>query len=289
MTDLTPASSSPSAPALTVRPFAVGASIGFGWRRTWRNFWRLLLVSIVFFGITLAVQVVTGLAGLIAGGAGTLGAETLGNSQEALDLGVTAGDAVTQLIGAVLSLLVGLFLNLGLVRIALGVAAGSPVELSRLFSFTGFGRYLGASIVVGILLTLGLFIGVGPGLLLTLTTEQVVWVAVGGLIGVLIAIVLSVMFTFYPYVILDRNARGLSSLGASWTIVRPHFWAIVGLQILLVLIVVGLLIAAIVLGLLLLIVGILITLPLVGVLIFGLGPLALVYAYRTLSGESVAA
>lgn len=283
----TPAPALPT-PTLADRPFGVGAAIGFGWRRTWRNFWRLLLVSIVFFAITFGVQLVTGLAGLIAGGAGGLGAEALGASPDAAELGFAAGNAGTQFIGAVVSLLVSLFLQLGLVRIALGVATGSPVELRRLFHFTGFGRFVGTSIVIVIAIAAALLITVGPGVWLTVATDQVAWAVIGGVVGAIIAIVLSTMFTFYAYAILDRDARGLSSLGVSWSIVRPRFWAVIGLQILIVLIVIGLLIGAIILGVLMLFVGLLITLPAVGVLIFGLVPLAWVYAYRTLAGEPVA-
>jgi hypothetical protein len=55
-----------------------------------------------------------------------------------------------------------------------------------------------------------------------------------------------------------------------------------------VLISVFLLLAALIVGLLMLIVGVLVTLPLAGVLIFGISVLSIAYAYRTISGQSVA-
>ncbi len=106
--------------------------------------------------------------------------------------------------------------------------------------------------------------------------------------GIVLAIALSLAFTFFGYLILDRDARGLSSLGASWKLVKPHFGALLGLYILIGIISFGLIIAAIVLGTLMLVVGLLITLPVAGVVIFGMSALSVAFAYRTIAGEPVA-
>lgn len=280
----------PAGAALAVRPFSVAAAIGFGWRRTWRNFWRLLLVSLVFLGVSLGLQLVTGLAGGIAGGASALSIEALqgGTWADAVSAGAGPANAAVSIIGGILSVLVAVFLQLGLIRVALGVTEGAPLSVGRVFHFTGFGSYLIGSIAVGVIVTVGVLIGLGPGLALAFTTDQPVWAALGGIVGVIIAVVLSVGFTFYGYAIVDRGAGGFSSLGASWSIVRTRLAAVFGLVVLLVLISVGVLIAAIIAGLLMLVVGLLITLPVAGVIVFGLSPIAIAHAYRTLSGEPVA-
>jgi uncharacterized membrane protein len=160
--------------------------------------------------------------------------------------------------------------------------------VGTVFQFTGFGRYLGASIVVGILVTIGMLIGLVPFFIIWNATNSVIWLAVGLIVGVAIAIVLNLGFSFYSYLIIDRNAPGLSSLGESWRMVMPHFWPLFGLQILLALIVIGLFFAAIILGILLIIIGLLVTMPIWAVISFGMPTIAVANAYKAIAGEPIA-
>ncbi len=269
-----------SAPTAT-QPFSVGGSISFGWRKTWKNFWRLLLVVIVFGVINAVLSAISG--------AGTTTSIDFSNPDTlTADQLWATGNLALSFIGSVVQWLASIFLGLGVIRIALSVTRGEKVELGKVFSFAGYGRYLIGSIIVGIIVVIGLLIGVVPGVAIAASTDAIVWAAVGAAVGIVLAIALSLAFTFFGYLILDRDARGLSSLGASWKLVKPHFGALLGLYILLGIISFGLIIAAIVLGTLMLVVGLLITLPVAGVVIFGMSALSVAYAYRTIAGEPVA-
>ena len=267
--------------AAPLQVFTIGGAIEYGWRATWRNFWPLLLVIVVYVLINGAFSVVTGLADLPAPGSDSGGLD-------ALDVLAATQVTALSLLGSVLNFLVTVFLMLGLIRVALGVVQGKKVDIGDLFSFSGFGRYLANTIIVGLIVGLALFIGVVPGAVLSLATDSVIWVILGAVVALILMVVASLAFTFIGYLILDKNQPGLSSLGASWAMVRPHFWSILGLNLLIALIGVFLLLAALILGLLMLIVGVFVTLPLAGVLVFGISVLSIAYAYRTISGQPVA-
>lgn len=261
--------------------FSVGGAVGFGWRKTWKNFWRLLLVVIVF-----------GVINAIVGALGNVSLDPtfdLSNPDTFTpDQAFNTGNAALVLIGFVLQILVSYFLSLGIIRLALSVTDGEKVSVGKIFSFGGYGRYLLSSIIVGIIVSLGLAVAVVPGFAIAASTDSVVWAVVGLAVGIIIAIVLTLGFSLYGYAIIADDARGVSSLGRSWKLVKPHFGGFLGLYILLAIIYVGLFIAAIFLGVLLLVVGLLITLPIVLVVTFGLSSLAIAYAYRTLAGQPVA-
>ena len=266
--------------------FSVGGAIGFGWRKTWTNFWRLLLVVVVFGIINSVLSVI--------GGAGSISSVDFSN----LDLSNPDTITIDQIwktdnVGlsmarSIVQWLASLFLALGVIRIALSVTQGERVELGKVFSFAGYGRYIINSIVVGMIIVVGILVGLVPGLLIAYSTNAIVWAAVGSVVGILLAITLTLAFTFFGYLILDRDARGLSSLGASWKLVMPHFGGLLGLYILIVIINFGLIIAAILLGTLMLVVGLLITLPVAGVVVFGISALSVAYAYKVISGDPVA-
>ena len=268
------------------RSFSVGGAIGFGWRKTWTNFWRLLLVVIVFGIINAVISFIGG-----AGSASNIDVSNFDLSNPdsiTVDQLWQTGNLGLSLAGSVVQWLASLFLALGVIRIALSVTQGEKVELGKVFSFAGYGRYIINSIIVGILVVVGILVGVVPGFLIAYSTDAIVWAAVGSVIGILLAIILTLAFTFFGYLILDRDARGLSSLGASWKLVMPHFGGLLGLYILIVIIDFGLIIVAIFAGILMLVVGLLITLPVAGVVVFGISALSVAYAYKTISGGPVA-
>ena len=261
--------------------FSVGGAIGFGWRKTWKNFWRLLLVVIVFGVITAIVAAI--------GGVGVDPTFDASNPDTfTADQVFDTGNTVLVLIGSVLQVLVSAFLGLGIFRIALGVTNGEKVSVGKLFSFAGYGRYLLGSIIVSILIWVGFAIALVPGIAIAAATDSLVWAGVGLAIGIVIAIILSLGFSLFGFAILADDARGLSSLARSWKLVKPHFGGVLGLHILLAIIFVGLFIAALFLGVLMLVIGLLITLPIFGVVSFGMASLSFGYAYKTLAGQPVA-
>ena len=258
--------------------FRVGDAIAFGWKRTWRNFWWLLLLSLLF-------TVVNGAIGLITGAGDT----------PAYDANAPIEDQVAQAtslafdgVGTIVQVLVSVFLSLGVIRIALAVTAGDRVRIGLLWSFRGFGRYLLGSLVVGLLVLLAIGVLAGGGLALAIATDAVIFGVIGVVLAIVAAILATLGFSLYGYAIIDNDARGLSSLGESWRLVKPRFGALFGLHVLIALVVIGTFIAAVVLGVLMLLVGLIVTLPAAGVIAFGMGSLSMGYAYRTLSGQPVA-
>lgn len=258
--------------------FRVGDAIAFGWKRTWRNFWWLLLLSLLFTAVNGAIGLVTGVG-----------------DTSTLDPNATIEDQVAQAtslafdgVGTIVQVLVSVFLALGVIRIALAVTAGDRVRIGLLWSFRGFGRYLLGSIVVGLIVLLAVGVLAGGGIALAVATDAAVFGVIGVALAILAAILVSLGFSLYGYAIIDRDARGLSSLAESWRLVKPRFAALFGLQVLIALVVIGTFVAAVVLGVLMLLVGLLVTLPAAGVISFGMGSLSMGYAYRTLGGQPVA-
>lgn len=259
--------------------FSVGHAIGYGWRKTWRNFWRFLLLGLIFMVITAVMNAVTGFGSVDIDMSDT----------ESFDTAAFGQNTALTLIGAIVQFLVSAFLALGLIRIALAVTAGEDVQIARLFRFEGYGRYILTAIIVSIIATIALAIFLVPGLAISIATEAPIFVILGAIVGVVVMIIAILGLSFFGYLIVDKDAPGITSLRGSWDVIRPHFGSLLGLYILLTLINVGLFIAAIIVGILLIVVGLLITIPIALVVSFGLTSLAVAYAYRTMSGQTVSA
>lgn len=268
-----------STPQGEIRPFQVGAAIAYAWRTTWKNFWWLLLLGLL-------VTVLSSIANLPSYGASLANIDV--QDPQSLTTAFSAATfGILSLLGVVLQLLISIFVGIGLIRIALGATAGDGVKLERLFTFRGFGRYLGASIIIGLIVVAATAVPVLGGLALTIALDQVAWVAVAIVLAIAIAIFFSIAFSMFGFAIVDADAPGLSSLGASWRLVRPHFWGLLGLSLLVGMIIVGLFVAALIAGVLLIIIGLLATIPLAMTVALGLSILSQGYAYRTLKGQPV--
>lgn len=267
-------------PAVSAPSFRVGDAIGYAWKRTWSNFWWLLLVSLLF-------TVINGAVGLVTAGTSE-SVYDITSDQSIQEQLQSAGGLAFDIVGSILQVLVTVFLALGVIRIALAVTSGDRVRVGRLWSFEGFGRYLLGAIIIGIIAGIGFLVPLGIGLWITTSTDSVFPAAIGGILGVILAIVVSLGFSLFGYAILAADARGLSSLSQSWKLVRPRFGALLGLHVLLALIGIATFIVAVLAGILLLLVGLLATLPVAGVVVFGLSTFSLAYAYRTLAGQPVA-
>lgn len=257
--------------------FSVGHAIGYGWRKTWKNFWRFLLLGLIFMVISALTNAITGIGSLNVDDADGLNSVMFGQN------------AALSIVGAIIQFLVSTFLALGLIRIALAVTAGEDVQIPRLFRFDGYGRYVLTAIFVSIVAIIGFAIAFVPGLLISLAADTPIFAIIGAVIGVVLLLVAILGLSFFGYLIVDKNAPGITSLRGSWEIIRPHFGSLLGLYILLALINIGLFIAAIVVGLLLIVIGLLITIPIALVISFGLTSLAVAYAYRNMSGQEVSA
>ena len=155
----------------------------------------------------------------------------------------TAAEVVAVLIG----MLIGIFVTLGMTTFALRAHDDiASVKIGDLWNPQPFWRFLGAYILVMIIIFVGLLLLVVPGVIAAL-----------GLCFVL-------------YLVIDRGAGPINALQESWRITKGSKWQL----FLLFLVFFGLNL----LGLLLLVVGILVTFPVT--------LLALTHAYRILSCQA---
>lgn len=150
---------------------------------------------------------------------------------------------------SVVSWIVGLLLGFGLIRASLTVTRGEKPEVGMLFQGENFGPYILASILFGIGAAIGFILCIIPG------------------------IIFVVIFWFYGYVICEAppGISATDALSRAAALSKEKRWELFGLGVVLFLIN---LVGAILCG-----VGLLFT--------YGITAIAVAYAYRALSGQSV--
>ncbi|HSO97030.1 MAG TPA: DUF975 family protein [Acidimicrobiia bacterium] len=160
------------------------------------------------------------------------------------------GIGVGFILAQIISLVIGAVLAMGLIRATLAVTEGQKPDVSMLFRSEGLAAYIVASILVTIGVLIGLILLIIPG------------------------IILLIMWHFYGFVIVQNPDIGATeAMRRSAEITRGHRWQLFGL---------GLLLFGInILGLMACCVGVLFT--------EGITAMAVAYAYKTLSGQPVAA
>ncbi len=149
-----------------------------------------------------------------------------------------------------ISFIVGVIVAMGLIRASLAVLEGRDPDVRMLLETDGFGPYVVASILVTLGVAIGFFLLIIPG------------------------IILLIMWHFFGYVIVENPETGpVDAMRRSAEITRGHRWQLLGL---------GLLLLGInILGLLACCAGVLFT--------YGITAVTVAYAYKTLSGQPVAA
>jgi hypothetical protein len=163
-------------------------------------------------------------------------------------IGQATGNDVVAALFSLVGWIVGLWLAFGLIRATIAVTKGERPEVAMLFETDGLGPYVLASILFGIAVAIGIVLCVIPG------------------------IIIAVIYHFYGYVLVENPSTGvIDSLKRSADITSGHRWELFGLFIVLILINI--------VGLIACLVGVLFT--------AGISAVAVAYAYRTLSGQSV--
>jgi uncharacterized membrane protein len=187
------------------KEFSIGEALEYGWNTMKTNFG-------FFIGIIIVSWIVTGIPTLIA---------------VILQEDAPGVSFLFRLAGIVLSTII----QIGILRIALKFVDGQPPEFNDLFtSFKGyFWRYLGASILFGLIVLGGMFLLIVPG---------IIW---------------AVKFQYFGYLIVDQNLGVMDSLKKSSDITNGVKWPLFGFAVLLVLINYG--------GAVLLFIGLLATIP----------------------------
>ncbi|CAB4732825.1 unannotated protein [freshwater metagenome] len=170
--------------------------------------------------------------------------------QVLLNVVVGADAGVARIILQLVAFIVGLILGMGLIRASLAITDGVKPEVSMLAHTAGLGSYLVAAIIFGIAVFVGLILFIIPG------------------------IIVSLIFMFYGYAIVQNPSTSpIDALKRSAEITKGHRWQLLGLVVLLIIINV---IGAILCG-----IGLLFT--------YGITAIAVAHAYKSLSGQPIAA
>jgi uncharacterized membrane protein len=196
--------------------------VSFGWETFKRRPW-------FFVGASVVVAIVYLIAGSIIAG---------------IDAALTGSPKDPSLLGSVLNIAVSTLLNMGVASFYLA-AHDNPdtVELSSLWHPQPFWKFLGATILTGLAIILGLVLLIVPGIIFML------------------------MFMFVMFIVIDRGLGPVEAMKESARITRGYKWPLLGFVLVLALINV--------VGALALVVGLLVTVPVTS--------LAFARAYRALT------
>lgn len=199
-------------------PFTIGDAIRFGWQTLKQNFWFFVLVLII--------------AGLVS-----RGPAILVNKDTAA---VPAG-----LIGLV-AIILELLVNLGLNKIALMFHDGTKPTWKELFlQYPLLLKYLGASVLYGLMVMVGLVLLVVPG------------------------VYIAIKYAFFGFVMVDKKTGVMDSLKASAKLTNGVKWELFGFGIVMCILNI--------MGALALMIGLFITIP--------ISLMASVYVYRKLESR----
>jgi len=168
-------------------------------------------------------------------------------SPEVVPGGPPPPPTTAEVVAVLISMVIGIFATLGMITFALRAHDDiASVKIGDLWNPQPFWRFLGAYILLMIIIFVGFLLLVVPG------------------------VIASLGLCFVLYLVIDRGAGPINALQESWRITKGSKWQL----FLLFLVFFGLNL----LGLLLLVVGILVTFPVT--------LLALTHAYRILSSQA---
>lgn len=183
------------------------------WNLSKRNYWAwwpVIIVAALVIGIS---QI---LAGLFTGWGSTVDGFF---------------GALLAIIGALLSIIAALLsiqMALGILKNSYAVSGGERPSISRLFEVRHFWWFLFASLIFGVMVVIGLFALVVPGLIIAFMLGLFAYALIGG-----------------------QASNGFSALATSWDRISSNFWKYLGFRIVLTGVIPALLIAGVfVLGLL---------------------------------------
>ncbi len=227
--------------------YSVGDAFSWAWGKFTANAAALIVPTLVYGLIIFVLQAIFGALSAVVDPESTSYSSDGDGFSFSYNVSGPAGLAIT-ILGWIVALVVGGIIQSAYYNGMLDVANGRPVTIGSFFKPRNVGAVIIASVIVGLLTSIGFALCVIPGFIVAIFT----------------------MFTVIA--LLDRNLSPIDAIKTSFDIAKNNFG-----QVLLTLLVV---IAVTVVGALLCGVGLLVALP--------LGALIEVYAYRKLSGGQVA-
>ncbi|MGV0721760.1 hypothetical protein ABQF17_10895 [Mycolicibacterium elephantis] len=228
--------------------YSVGEAFSWAWNKFSNNAVPFLIATLVWGLVIVVLQVIFN----VLGGALNEGDTTSYSADEgsfAFSYSLNSpGAVIVSIIGWIVLLIVGAAIQSAYIGGVLDIANGKQVSIGSFFSPRNIGNVVIAGLIVGILTSIGMFLCVIPGLIVSIFT----------------------MFTIVA--LLDRNLAPIDAIKTSFNIVKENFGqALLTWLVMLVIAAVGALLCG---------VGLLVAIPLV--------ILIEVYAYRKLSGGQVA-
>lgn len=217
-----PAVHDPGAPVATVdgdlpeiepgsEPLEIGACISRAFELTKKHFGMIVAVGAIYLGISWGVGMVLGVIEALVGGGfqpnfeinpATGEFESVQNQASPAQIAVSI---LTNVISQVLSI----FLSLGTTRIGLNIVTGKPYNLGMIFGGAQqLLRAVGASIVYGLAVVIGILLLIVPGIYIALRFGQ------------------------YMNAIVDKDMGAMESLAYSSRITQGQKWPLFGLAIL---------------------------------------------------------
>jgi uncharacterized membrane protein len=202
--------------------FSTQAAIRFGWETFKRRPW-------FFVGATVVIL---------------LASVLLDSFTSAIDTAMSGSPNEPSIVGSVISFGLGTLISMGATAFFLA-AHDNPdaVDLSSLWHPRPFWKYLGASILLGLAVGIGLVLLIVPGIIFML------------------------MFMIVTFIVIDRELGPIEAMTESKRITHGYKWSLLGFSLVLVLVNL--------LGILALVVGLLVSIP--------VSSLAFAYAYRLLA------
>jgi uncharacterized membrane protein len=203
------------------RRFQIGEAVGTGWKKFWPNLVPMILFALIVWAVNGLIQL---------------------PQRE-------GGNTVVVTLFAVIGFIVGQLIAIGWIKLALDIIDGNRPNFQAITDkFRVFLPYLVAAVLFSVMVTIGLFLLVVPG------------------------IILAIIFAFYGFHIVDTDEKHpIEALRRSAELTKGSRWQ---------LFLFGLVLIGInILGLLVLIVGVLIS--------SGISLLAIAYVYRKLSAAPV--
>ena len=214
-------------------PIGISECISRAFELTKRHFGILLAVWAIYFGISFAVGMVLGLVEIMVGVASQSGSSSYqpGSSTTFTEPNANPAGIVVNLLTNIISQAVSIFLTLGVTRFGLNFLAGRKAEIGMMFGEgSKFLRTVGAAILFGLMVAVGLVFLIVPGIYLALRFGQ------------------------YQNAIVDRDMGVFDAFRYSSSLTQNNKMSLLGLSILLGLINLG--------GMLALCIGLFFTVPL---------------------------
>jgi uncharacterized membrane protein len=228
--------------------FNIGEAFSWAWNKFSKNAAALIVPTLVYLAIIFAIQLIFGVVSALVDSPDATSYTSDGSSFSfAYNMSSPASFAITVL-GWIVALIVGGAIQSAYYNGILDIANGQPVTIGSFFKPRNVGNVIIASVIVGILTSIGFALCFLPG----------------------VAVAIFTLFTVIA--LLDRNLSPINAIKTSVDIAKNNF-----VQVLLTVLVV---LALAIVGTLLCFVGLLAAIPLVA--------LIEVYAYRRLTGGQVA-